>query len=295
VRFWGAPFNNTPGAKDGSVHEIGGFRGFVAVSMSRAHACGIDRDGGVWCLGSDRTIPNWGTHGDGPLPSPIVGLPRVVSIAVGWYHACAIDESGGAWCWGKNRYGQIGNGSVDDDPALFETVRPPVQVGAFIGALVDIAAGAGHTCAVDRSAGVWCWGLNRFGQVGDSTVGERRGSPTRVAGISGALRVAVGRAHSCALLASGTVTCWGSNEWGQVGNGLLDASDRVAPTAVPALSGIVEIAAGYEHTCVVNTGGEVWCWGSNEGGELGVAPESVPSCLNGRRCSPVPVRALLEN
>ena len=95
--------------------------------------------------------------------------------------------------------------------------------------------------------------------------------------------LAVGKSHTCALTSAGTVSCWGSNANGQLGNGTLVDSSVPAQVLNAAgnapLSGVIAIAAGQDHTCAVTSGGAALCWGDNSEGELGVASSSAKSSL----------------
>jgi alpha-tubulin suppressor-like RCC1 family protein len=89
-----------------------------------------------------------------------------------------------------------------------------------------------------------------------------------VVGVEDAVQLAVGKAHSCALRATGTVTCWGQNEFGQLGDGTVRL--RSSPVAVHGVQDAVFVAAGASHSCAVLSHGELVCWGANYHGQLGV-------------------------
>ena len=152
-----------------------------------------------------------------------------------------------------------------------------------------ISAGGGHTCVLTNGGGVKCWGSNRFGQLGNgvSRKCNRYGkcaqpfsaSPVDVVGLAGKVKaIAAGGSHTCALMSSGGVNCWGYNARGQLGNGQRTCTDvstcaknaSSTPVAVIGLtSGVRAIAAGDFHTCALTTSGGVKCWGSNASGQLG--------------------------
>ena len=163
----------------------------------------------------------------------------------------------------------------------------------------SIATGSNHTCAISGAGQVYCWGDNSLGQLGSPLPGAPAvdpaatdapapavpppptPTPTPVAAPVAGLRivaVAAGDNHSCALSAEGAVLCWGVNANGQLGNGVLaEPGPTPAFSATPvAIVGplanrkVTAIAAGGNNTCAVAEGGEVYCWGDNSAGQLGI-------------------------
>ncbi|MDA9293186.1 fibronectin type III domain-containing protein, partial [bacterium] len=190
-----------------------------------------------------------------------------VSITAGSSHTCAVLNTGAVNCWGDNVFGRLGDGSSTGS-------LKPVAVRPFTGGAtaVSITAGGSHTCAVLNTGAVNCWGDNVYGQLGDSTTSDRSEPVAVNAFIDGATAVSItaGGTHTCAVLNTGAVNCWGYNSDGQLGNNTTDNSS--APVAVSTFTDgatAVSITAAYRHTCALLNTGAVNCWGRNSDGRLG--------------------------
>lgn len=135
--------------------------------------------------------------------------------------------------------------------------------------VVQLSEGGAHRCVVTTQGAAKCWGRNHAGQLGDGTSGNDRAIAGDVVGLtSGVTAVSTGLDHTCALLASGAVKCWGGNGSGQLGNG----STSPSLTAVDVIglgAGAVQISAGRESTCAVLADTSLKCWGYNREGQLG--------------------------
>ena len=132
-------------------------------------------------------------------------------------HSCLLRESGSVLCWGENENGQLGNGEFGDN--LYSTI--PIEVEDITDA-VDIAAGWEHTCAVHATGEVSCWGDDSRGELGTGESGGVTDSsplPVKVVDIDDAVAVTAGHWHTCVLREGGSISCWGGDYDGQLGNG----------------------------------------------------------------------------
>lgn len=231
------------------------------VSGGVRHSLGIKPDGTVWAWGANSS----GQLGDGTVttrtqPVRASGLTAMRSVAAGYQHSLALGTDGKVWAWGSNGFGQLG------EPTVTTRRLIPTQV-ANIADGVDLAAGLYHSLVLRADGTVWAWGANSYGQLGDGTTSTQV-APTQVAGPPGAVvAIAAGSYHSLALSADGTVWAWGSNTYGQLGDGTFTRSS--VPVRVQGLSGVVAISAGYYHSLALRMDGSVWAWGENLNGQLG--------------------------
>ncbi|HVZ50565.1 MAG TPA: Ig-like domain repeat protein [Pseudolabrys sp.] len=218
------------------------------------------------------------TFKDGATTLGTARLNTGAILATGGTHTCVITAAGGVDCWGRNNHGELGIGSAD---ILTHPTPAPV---AGISGVVGIAAGGNagngseHSCALLADGTVQCWGQNGDGQAGDGTNSDRY-SPVTVVGqggsgtLGGVVAITAGSNHTCALLSTGGVDCWGLNANGQLGNNTTISSSQpvqvLDASGSQPLTGVVAISAGFYHTCAVLNDGTVQCWGYNYYGQLG--------------------------
>ena len=190
--------------------------GWAAAAAGSAHTCALRDDSTLWCWGAGES----GQLGLGTTASPSSPQPVTTPADTGWAsvtagdrHTCAVRVGGTLWCWGWDRAGQLGIGSKTSK-YLPQQVITPAATG-----WTRVTAGGNTTCA-RRKHKLWCWGFNRYGQLGvGNTTNQAR--PRHVVTPSGASwsLMAVGSLHTCATHAGHALWCWGYNGVGQLGLG----------------------------------------------------------------------------
>jgi len=197
-------------------------------------------------------------------------------IAAGSGHTAVLLTDGTIMAWGDNGAGQLGDGTTTSSSS-------PVAVTGLEGTVIAIAAGDFHTVALMADGTVKAWGLNGSGQLGNGTT-TSSSTPVTVVGLSGMVTaIAAGDYFTLALMADGKVMAWGSNYYGQLGNGSYTNSS--VPVAVTDPGGkITAIAAGWEHSIALMADGTVKTWGDNYYGQLGNGTyneRSTPTTVSG--------------
>ncbi len=192
------------------------------------YSIGLAKSGLVYSWGANN-VGQLGRAANDPSPSGVVAITNVTNIAAGLEHACAV-SSGTLMCWGNDQNAELGDGKQNTQS------QTPVTVNVASKTITQVTAGYSHTCALASDGTVYCWGQNDWGQCG--TVGDGGNgdvlAPTQVQGLTGkALEVEAGTNHTCALIEGGSVMCWGANDRGQLGQGLIDASLDTNPHPTP--------------------------------------------------------------
>ena len=206
---------------------------------------------------------------------------RIVKVSNGSYHSFGLTSDGRIYAWGRNTSGELGIGTTlarSNVPIAVKTTGTPMD-----GKVVKQVEGGGryegsHSIALASDGTVYTWGFNQYGQLGNNTTTNSR-SPiaVQVAGTPLAgktiVQIAAGADHSLALDSDGALYAWGSNAYGQLGNGTTTNSSvpvavKIAGTPLAGKT-IVQIAAGANHNMVLTSDGAVYTWGWNYHGQLG--------------------------
>lgn len=234
-----------------------------------AGTCAVTAAGDAVCWGDGASIA-----------TPSSGTLKFSRISVGWDYDCGLSTQHVGYCWGANLYMQSAG-------AAFPTVTTPLAIDVGH-PLQQISANRAHTCAVTVEGLVYCWGANTSGQLGASATGvcttlhlfdiPCSNTPVLVATDQIFQSVSVGStqrdrsdtppaSHTCGITVTLDIYCWGSNVYGQLGNGTL--TDSQQPVRVTSSEKFTKVVAERGNTCALTVEGVAWCWGQNNAGQLG--------------------------
>ena len=253
----GIPYRNSP-------VRIGTATNWATVSAGGNHTVAITTNGELWSLGSTDlvrigTATNWS------------------SVSMSHGHTVAVTTNGELWAWGRNQYGQLGDGTGGggwQNPDMGHRTSP-VRIGTATN-WSSVSAGAFFTVAVTTNGELWAWGENVAGQLGDGTGGfvgiRHRNSPVRIAATTNWASVSAGYMHTVAVTTNGELWAWGRNSEGQLGDGRR-GMNRYFPVRIGTATNWLSVSAGLVNTVAITTDNEIWVWGANYYGQLGVASE----------------------
>ncbi|WP_345800162.1 fibronectin type III domain-containing protein [Microbacterium sp. AZCO] len=267
VFAWGANFSGQLG--DGTTTDrptpvaVAGITDAVAVAAGQGFSLAATADGHVYAWGQNQ----YGQLGDGTTtdrrsPALVAGVTDAVDVTAALTHALALTADGRLYAWGDNTEGALGDGT--------DTHRYTPIVVPGLSDVVSVSTSYSHSLAATADGSVYHWGYFPDGGLGDGNPG--RYTPARVSGIPPVVSVAAGGSHALAVGADGRAYTWGANMDGQFGNGTRVANPAPAPVRHATrqdLTGIVEVAGAF-HSLAVTSSGELFVWGRNERGQLGL-------------------------
>ena len=277
--------------------DLGSISPVKQLASGSEHTCALFEDSTVKCwgrnnvgqLGLGDTVSrglNRNDMGVNLLPVNLGTNNSIQQIVAGAYHTCVLFEDGEIKCWGQNDDGQLGLGDYVDrgsSPADMGTNLPTVDLqGSHLAIQID--AGYKHSCAILDSGKSVCWGDNLTGELGQAQgyYSYLINSPAGLDHIKlgfgrTAIQIAAGGIHTCAILDTDKLKCWGSNGLGELGVGdtlnrgrsTADMGSALPAVSLSSISVPTTIALGAYYTCAVLADGKLKCWGDGAYGELG--------------------------
>lgn len=278
-----------PGTTSPVPVEVLGDHSFRQLSGGNFLTCGLTFDGAAFCWGMSRAN---GLPDHNPVPHAIGNPVPFVSVGAGSMKACGLTAEGAVYCWGLDR-GDFGNGTTS---GIFLSPVPAASGVTFR----SLYVGTLYTCGIKSDGSAFCWGSNRGGKLGLGTVPQAQGeevvpTPTPVAGGLAFATLDLNATnwllgHTCGVTTGGLAYCWGTNAGGELGSPSSDlcqystvgipcsasplpAAEGITFTFVASGNGLVradaELLPKDAHSCGLATDGMLYCWGSNQEGQLG--------------------------
>lgn len=241
--------------------------GVKQVSTGGGHTLVLKEDGTVWAWGNNHygQLGN-GTNKYSDKPVQVLNLNDIIAVSAGYDHSLALKMDGTVFSWGANYSGQLGNGTD-----INSNVPVPVL---NLKDIVSISASScyWHNLALDKDGFVWAWGENEYGQIGNG-YDKYVKVPERLE-LNNILSLSCYSRHTLASDKNGEVWAWGNAEYGQLGIGEWKDTDNIPfPVKVAGLENIISVEAGGTHSLALDIEGDVWVWGSNKYGELGLGTD----------------------
>jgi len=254
----------------------------IEISSGMHHNCALYATGTIRCWGHNE----FGQLGYGNTTNidtvTLVGMveagSNIKQVLAAGQATCVLYQNGTIRCWGNNDYGELGQGDTIHRGLSEETKPlniPLINVG---GTVAKLSGGYDHICALLTNGNVRCWGkgtdLGYLGYNGSNHVGDNE-LPVEVGDINiggSAIDIVSGGYHTCVLLDTRRMRCWGRGQHGRLGYGnTVSIGTLIEPWEAGdlPLDNIASMAAGDNHTCARTLAGEMYCWGWNSFGGLG--------------------------
>ncbi|XP_065750861.1 probable E3 ubiquitin-protein ligase HERC4 isoform X3 [Phocoena phocoena] len=237
------------------------------VGCGLRHTVFVLDDGTVYTCGCN-DLGQLGHEKSRKKPEQVVALDaqNIVAVSCGEAHTLALNDKGQVYAWGLDSDGQLGLLGSE------ECIRVPRNIKSLSDIqIVQVACGYYHSLALSKASEIFCWGQNKYGQLGLGIDCKKQASPQLIKSLLGIpfMQVAAGGAHSFVLTLSGAIFGWGRNKFGQLG--LNDENDRYVPNLLKSLrtQKIVYICCGEDHTAALTKEGGVFTFGAGGYGQLG--------------------------
>jgi alpha-tubulin suppressor-like RCC1 family protein len=264
--LWGFGQNNYGQLGDGtyidkaSFVQIGTDSNWDKISSGYGFTIALKTDGTLWAWG----LNSYNQLGDGTnvnknYPIQIGTDTDWETISSGYYHTLVTKTDKTLWGFGYNTFGQIGFGNTS-------VITEPTQIGTDSN-WESISSGNFHNLAIKSNKSLWAWGINDFGELGDGTSVDKN-SPIQIGSSLDWEKISCGSDYfSLGIKTDGTLWSWGSNHYGQLGDGTL--VNKNVPQQIGNETNWRDIFGGIRDSHAIKTDGTLWSWGSNEYGQLG--------------------------
>ena len=250
---------------------------FTQISATAASTCALSSKQDIYCWGQV-----FGAQFITVIPTLQTSSLKASSISVGNGLGCVLDLANAAWCWGTNTRGQLGTGD------LVSSAIPRAVAGGLT--FQSISVGLFGPCGLSSSL-AYCWGDNSLRTIGNPNTSTPTLVPTAVTGGTSFITLNAGAVTSCGTTSGGIAMCWGTNQFGSLGNGSTTAGTQVAPATVAGTVSFASVSPGignniFDTTCGLATDGTAYCWGINTLGEVGTSATLPNSCTSGTTTAP---------
>lgn len=240
------------------------------ISVGDMHTCGVTAVGSALCWGGNSHGElGTGDYDHRPQPSRSAHGYRFRSIAAAGGFTCAVATDDRGYCWGDDSMMELGESLAG------KTSSVPMAIAGGLSLQSVSGSQMAHACGLSTDGSAWCWGYNRFGMVGH---GILRDEPEPVAVVGGLSFTDLHSSYfrTCAVEASGSVYCWGHGGPTQIGDpaAAMDTCDgldcALAPMQAASPEAFSQVSVSATHSCAVTRDADVYCWGSNDAGQLGI-------------------------
>jgi uncharacterized repeat protein (TIGR02543 family) len=254
------------------------------VSLGWSHSSALTSEGRIFTWGNN----DYGQLGDGTTtnrttPTEITSQfnlhagESIIQVSLGIFHSSAITSEGRIFTWGNNGYGQLGDGTTNNNRTTPTEITSQFNLPAGE-SIIIVSLSFDHSSALTSEGRIFTWGNNFYGQLGDGTTTNRT-TPTEItsqfnlyAGET-IIQVSLGYSDSSALTSQGRIFTWGINNSGQLGDGT--TTNRTTPTEITsqfnlhAGESIIQASLGWGHSSALTSEGRIFTWGNNFYGQLG--------------------------
>jgi alpha-tubulin suppressor-like RCC1 family protein len=240
---------------------------WAQVSDGTYHTCAVKKDGRLFCWG----FVQYGELGNNSAGGSLVPVQEYTAandwaqVSAGNYNTCAVKQDGRLFCWGRGMEGQL-----NDNLTLASPV--PVQENTTAADWAQVSVGGYHTCAVKQDGRIFCWGDDRYGQLGNNSTSRSLVPVQEYAAANDWAQVTTGWGHTCAVKNDGRIFCWGYNGGYTYFGG--PNINLILGSLVPVEENTLatdwtQVSAGGSQTCAVKQDGRLFCWGDNSYGQGG--------------------------